>query len=100
MTEVRLEILPSFVGLFGSRGAGRLTLKKETGEGATVGDLLRKLATEYKAFGEIVFLPGTYELSGYVNIVLNERLLQFPEGLSTTLNEGDAILILPVIEGG
>jgi len=100
MTEVRLEILPSLVNMFDSKGADRLTLKKEMGEGATVGDLLKKLAAEYQAFGKVVFLPGTHELSGYVNIVLNGRLLHFPEELGTILNEGNTIFILPVVEGG
>jgi len=100
MTKVRLEILPSLAGLFDSRGAGRLIFKKEIGEDTTVGDLLKKLAAEYQAFGEVVFLPGTHELSGYVNIILNERLLHFPEELGTILNEGNTILILPVVEGG
>ena len=99
MVRVRLEILPGLSDAFDD-GLGPVAFDKETEEGATVGSVIRKLADEYQAFGDIIFDAETEKLSGYAAIVLNDRLLEALSGLDTNIKDGDIIKFFPVISGG
>ena len=99
MSTVRLEVLPGISEVFGAQGVGHIVLDEETEDGATVGDVVRKLATEHKAFGNTVFDAAPEKLSGYVSIVLNDRLLESLDGLDTAVKDGDVIKLFPVIAG-
>jgi len=100
MVRVRLEILPGLSDAFGGKGLGPVVFDKETEEGATVGNVIRKLAAEHQAFGDIILDTKTDKLSGYVAIVLNDRLLEALKGLDTNIKDGDIIKLFPVIAGG
>ena len=100
MVRVRLEILPGLSDAFDDERLGPVVFDKETEEGATVGNVIRKLADEHQAFGDIIFDTKTDKLSGYVAIVLNDRLLEALKGLDTNIKDGDIIKLFPVIAGG
>ena len=100
MGRIRLEILPWVSDIFGGQGAGQLVLEETIEEGATIGDLIRKLGSEHQAFGDIIFDTKTDKLSGYVMIVLNDRIVEALKGLDTNVKDGDTIRLLPVIAGG
>ena len=100
MDRIRLEILPWISDAFGSQGSGRLVLEENIKEGATIGDLVRKLASAHQAFSDIIFDTKTDKLSGCVMIVLNDRTVEALKGLDTHIKDGDIIKLLPVIAGG
>ncbi len=100
MVRVRLEILPWFSGAFDDQGAGPVVFDQETEAGATVDNVIRKLAAEHRALADIILDAKTDQLSGCVAIVLNDRLLEALEGLDTSLKDGDTIRLFPVIAGG
>ena len=100
MGRIRLEILPWVSDVLDGQGAGHLVLEETIEEGATIGDLIRKLASEHQAFGDIIFDTKTDKLSGYVMIVLNDRIVEALKGLDTNIKDGDIIRLLPVIAGG
>ncbi len=100
MVRVRLEVLPGLIDACGGKGVGPIVFDKETEEGATVGDVIRKLAAEHQAFGDIILDTKTDKPSGHVAIVLNDRLLEALKGLDTNIKDGDIIRLFPVIAGG
>ncbi|MDP6126759.1 MAG: MoaD/ThiS family protein [Dehalococcoidales bacterium] len=100
MARVRLEILPWISDILDNRSAGQVVLEEAVDEGATVGDLVRRLGRENQAFGDVMFDTETDRLSGYVMIVLNEQIVEAFDGLETGVKDGDVIKLLPVIAGG
>jgi molybdopterin synthase sulfur carrier subunit len=68
-------------------------------DGATVGEALRSLAaqhpdTERQLFGD----DG--ELNRYVNVYKNDEDVRVLDGLGTSLDESDTLMILPAMAGG
>lgn len=100
MGRIRLEILPWVSDVFGGQGSGRLVLEENIKEGATIGDLVRKLASEHQAFSDVIFDTKTDKLSGCVMIVLNDQSVEALKSLDTHIKDGDIIRLLPVIAGG
>jgi len=98
--KIRLELLPWVTNTCGFQGAGRRILEEEIDEGATIGTLIRKMASEHPAFRKSIFVPNTEDLSGDISIVLNGRFLDLLDGLETPIKDGDTIILFPVIEGG
>ena len=100
MGRIRLEVLPWVSDVLDNQAVGRLVLEETIEEGATIGDLMRKLGSENQAFGDVMFDIETDKLSGNVMIVLNDWIVEALEGLETNIKDGDIIKILPVIAGG
>ncbi len=100
MARIRLEVLLGLSDALDGKGLGPIAFNKETEEGATVGDVIRKLAAEHQAFGEIIFDTKTDKLSEQVAVVLNDRLLEALRGLDTNIKDGDIIRFFPVVAGG
>lgn len=100
MGRVSLEILPWVSDVLDGQETGPLVLEETIEEGATIGDLIRKLASEHQAFGDIIFDAETDRLSGQVMIVLNDRIVEALKGMDTDIKDGDIIRLLPVIAGG
>ncbi len=100
MAGIRLEIQPWVSELLSNQAGGNLVLEETIEEGATIGDLLKRLKNENQAFGSAVFDTETGKLSGNVMIVLNDRVMEALEGLETGIKDGDVIKLLPVISGG
>lgn len=69
-------------------------------QGVTLGNLLKGLAVEHKAFGKALFYPVTRQTSGSVAIFINHQLLQSLKELDTGLKDGDIITLLPFFDGG
>jgi molybdopterin synthase sulfur carrier subunit len=67
-------------------------------EGATVGDVLRKLDAQYAGFAERVFDDSG--VRQFINVYVNEDNIRDKKNLETELKPGDTISILPSIAGG
>ena len=100
MTRIRLEIQPWISNVIDNQAVGNLILDETIEEGATIGDLMRKLGSENQAFGDVMFVSETDKLSGNVIIVLNDRIVEALKGLETNMKDGDIVKLLPVIAGG
>jgi len=68
-------------------------------EGATVGEILRKLDSQFKGFGERVLDDGK-TVKRFINVFINEDNIRDKKELDTELKNGDTISILPSIAGG
>ena len=68
-------------------------------EGATVGEVLRKLDAQFKGFGERVLDEGK-NVKRFINVFVNEDNIRDKKELDTEVKNGDTILILPSIAGG
>ena len=68
-------------------------------EGATVGEILRKLDSQYKGFGERVLDEGK-SVKRFINVFINEDNIRDKKDLDTEVKNGDTLSILPSIAGG
>jgi MoaD family protein len=68
-------------------------------EAATVGEVLRKLDSQFKGFGERVLDDGR-AVKRFINVFINEDNVRDKKGLDTEVKNGDTISILPSIAGG
>ena len=68
-------------------------------EAATVGEVLRKLDSQFKGFGERVLDEGQ-TVKRFINVFLNEDNIRDKRNLDTEVKNGDTISILPSIAGG
>jgi MoaD family protein len=67
-------------------------------EGATVGEILRKMDAQFAGFGERV-LDGR-NVKRFINVFVNEDNIRDKKELETEVKNGDTISILPSIAGG
>jgi sulfur-carrier protein len=73
---------------------------KEVGaDGSSVGEVLRSLAEEHPATQGQLFGEGG-DLNRYVNVYLNDEDVRVLDGLDTTVDDGDVLVILPAMAGG
>jgi MoaD family protein len=68
-------------------------------EGATVGEVLRKLDAQFKGFGDRVLDDGA-SVKRFINVFVNEDNIRDRKDLDTPVKNGDTISILPSIAGG
>ena len=68
-------------------------------EGATVGEILRKMDSQFNGFGERVLDDGK-NVRRFINIFVNEDNIRDKKELDTEVKNGDTISILPSIAGG
>jgi MoaD family protein len=68
-------------------------------EGTTVGEILRKLDSQYKGFGERVLDDGK-SVKRFINVFINEDNIRDKKDLDTEVKNGDTLSILPSIAGG
>lgn len=68
-------------------------------EGKTVGEVLDWLTKNYPELKERL-MDENGELRRFINIYLNDEDIRFLQNLSTPLNDGDQISIIPAIAGG
>jgi sulfur-carrier protein len=68
-------------------------------EGATVGEVLRKMDSQFKGFGERILDDGK-SVKRFINVFVNEDNIRDKENLETKVNAGDTVSILPSIAGG
>jgi MoaD family protein len=71
------------------------------GEKATVNLALKKLSQTYgKPFDEYVYHPGTGEVKGFLQFLINGKSASTLNGLETELQDGDVLAIVPPVGGG
>ena len=68
-------------------------------EGATVGEILQKLNSQYRGFGDRVLDEGK-TVKRFINVFVNEDNIRDKKELDTEVKNGDTISILPSIAGG
>ncbi len=68
-------------------------------DGATVGDVLRGLASAHPETQSQLF-GADGDLNRYVNVYLNDEDVRVLEGLETPVAERDSLVILPAMAGG
>ncbi len=68
-------------------------------EGATVGEILRKMDSQFKGFGDRILDEGR-SVKRFINVFVNEDNIRDKKELETELKNGDTISILPSIAGG
>jgi MoaD family protein len=79
----------------------KLTNGKEevTASGATVGELLASLETQFPGIKERI-CDDTGKVRRFVNIFANDEDIRFLANLETPIKEADEISIVPAIAGG
>jgi MoaD family protein len=68
-------------------------------EGATIGDALQQLTTQYADFGRQIF-GDDGSLRSFVNVYRNDDDVRYLDGLATPVSDGDEVSIIPAIAGG
>jgi len=68
-------------------------------DGATVGEILKKMDSQFKGFGERVLDDGR-QVKRFINVFVNEDNIRDKKELDTEVKNGDTISILPSIAGG
>ena len=69
-------------------------------EGATVGEVLRKMDAQFQGFGERVLEEDRKNIKRFINVFVNEDSIRDKKDLETEVKTGDTISILPSIAGG
>ena len=73
--------------------------QKVTGEGATLGELIDDIDSRHAGLrGALVDERG--QLHRFINVYANDEDVRFLGGLSTPLEDGDTVSILPAVAGG
>jgi molybdopterin synthase sulfur carrier subunit len=78
---------------------GQKTLDHEFEDGATVGEILRALESEYDGL-EGQLLDDQGDLQPNLNILKNGREVLHMEGTETRMADGDTLSIFPPVAGG
>ena len=68
-------------------------------EGATVGEVLQKMDSQFQGFGDRILDNGK-TVKRFVNVYVNEDNIKDKKELDTEVKNGDTISILPSIAGG
>lgn len=85
--------IPTALRLF-TEGTSEIVL-----EGENIGELVTELVTKYSDLKTHLF-SNEGKLRSFINIYLNEENIRHIDGLSTKVNEGDKVLLVPSIAGG
>jgi sulfur-carrier protein len=67
--------------------------------GGNVGEVLRALIADHPDTSSQLF-DAEGELNRYVNVYLNDEDVRVLQGLETSVNDGDTVVILPAMAGG
>jgi sulfur-carrier protein len=80
---------------------GRRLIEIDLPQDSTVGDLLAYMK---KRWGEKLksrlFNPDDGEVLEHLRIMVNGQTIRYLKGMNTLLNEGDEVLIMPLVSGG
>ncbi|WP_396611671.1 ubiquitin-like small modifier protein 1 [Haloferax sp. S1W] len=91
--ELELRFFATF-----REAVGQKTLHWRVEDGATVGDVLNALESEYDGLAGNLLDGG--EVRPHVNILKNGREVVHLDGIETTLDEGDTVSVFPPVAGG
>ncbi len=67
--------------------------------GATVGDLVQDLETQFPGIKERIVDDGG-EIRRFINVYVNEEDIRFLQGKKTALKDGDEVSFVPALAGG
>jgi sulfur-carrier protein len=70
-----------------------------TGEGSTVGEVLKSLDAQYRGFADRLFDEGG-NLRRFVNVYVADEDIRFLDGLGTQVAESQTLSIIPAVAGG
>lgn len=73
--------------------------KAVDGTGATLGEVIADLDAKHPGISGRLLDDGA-KLRRFVNVYLNDEDVRFLDGVSTTLDDGDSVTILPAVAGG
>lgn len=73
--------------------------KEVSASGSNVGDVLRSVIESYPDTSGQIFGPDG-DLNRYVNVYLNNEDVRVLEGLDTSVEDADTVMILPAMAGG
>jgi molybdopterin synthase sulfur carrier subunit len=79
--------------------AGQKTVDREVPEGATVGDVLSTLESEYPDMTDRL-LDAVGEVRDQLSILKNGKNVVHLEGAATPLADGDTLSVFPPVAGG
>jgi len=68
-------------------------------DGSTVGEVLKSLDASHPGFGERLF-DESGSLRRFVNVFLADEDVRFLQGLSTPVEDGQTLSIVPAVAGG
>ena len=100
MGKIQFKIPPFFAYIMHQGASDWFVLERAIGKETTIRDLLTDLALSNSEFREAVFSPDEGTVSDQINIVLNQKLLNFPREMNTKLSDGDVAILLPMYSGG
>ena len=66
--------------------------------GSTVTEALDDLFTQHPSLRDRVTEDG--QLSGFINVYVNDRDVRYRDGLATPIGPDDTIILLPAMAGG
>ncbi len=79
----------------------RLQDEKELTQGASISELLDKLAAEFgKPFNPEIYDPNKKEVKPMFVVMVNGVLMGQLGGVDTKLKNGDVIILMPLMTGG
>ena len=93
--KVQLKIPPWIDIPLNRLGSDWFTFEEEIDEGTTIANLWGDLALNHTDLRKVVFNPDAGDISDQFNIIINNRLLQFPDVTEVKLNDGDGVILLP-----
>ncbi len=95
--KVTVDYLGSIKQILGLKQAEQIELKEDS----SVGDLLTLLAEKYgEPFKKAVYEPKGLDLKPHHILSVNGLLLNQLSGIETKLNDGDRVVVMPVVTGG
>ena len=100
MGKVQIKIPPFFAYIMDPGASDWFVLERDLGKETTICDLLTDLALSNSEFRAAVFNPDEVTISDRINIVLNQKLLNFPSEMDIKLSDGDVVTLLPMYSGG
>ena len=72
--------------------------KAVDGKGGSLAELIDDLESNHPGIKERL-VEGA-DLRRFVNVYVNDEDVRFTGGLDTSLNDGDAVVVLPAVAGG
>ena len=95
-----MKIKISYLGLvktYTNKSQDEIELK----EGAPLSELLDKLATDFgKQFMADIYELGTKDVKPMFTVMVNGIVMGQLSGVDTTLNDGDNVILMPLMTGG
>ncbi len=71
-----------------------------TAEGSDVAEVLANLDKQFPGFRDLVFGAGGTEVPRHINIYVNKTEISALDGVTTKLNDGDEVAVIPAMAGG